>query len=237
MHGIIKKKTMMEAEISKLKKESIELKRVVKTVAAIKARPSKGVKNVPVEKKSIKDLDSRVTRKVKELEAEKVMMETEISKLRTEASELKEVVKLLMSSRKAPVPSTSEAIMETPLKKTDTTNPLKDALKEEVAKPPSSNTPSKPKAKKPSKSKANTTTEPNSKKVTELSQDEMEKEEKGVKPVLQSTVEPKDNPWGLLKESTLKRKTKAQLSDYLTERKIDFTGMQKAEMVSIIKNI
>jgi hypothetical protein len=45
------------------------------------------------------------------------------------------------------------------------------------------------------------------------------------------------NPWGVLKESTLKRKTIAQLTAYLNERKVDVEGFSKAELVGTIQKL
>lgn len=45
------------------------------------------------------------------------------------------------------------------------------------------------------------------------------------------------NPWGALKESTLKRKTIAQLTAYLNERKVDVEGFSKAELVGTIQKL
>ena len=45
------------------------------------------------------------------------------------------------------------------------------------------------------------------------------------------------NPWGSLKESTLKRKTIAQLTAYLNERKVDVEGLSKAELVGTIQKL
>jgi translation initiation factor IF-2 len=45
------------------------------------------------------------------------------------------------------------------------------------------------------------------------------------------------NPWGSLKESTLKRKTVAELTEYLTEREIDVEGLTKTELVGTIQNL
>lgn len=45
------------------------------------------------------------------------------------------------------------------------------------------------------------------------------------------------NPWGSLKESTLKRKTVAELTQYLTERQVDVEGLSKTELVGTIQNL
>ena len=46
-----------------------------------------------------------------------------------------------------------------------------------------------------------------------------------------------ENPWGSLKESTLKRKTVAQLTEYLNERKVDVEGLSKIDMVGTIQKL
>mmetsp|Transcript_25816 Transcript_25816/g.29974 ORF Transcript_25816/g.29974 Transcript_25816/m.29974 type:complete len:607 (+) Transcript_25816:476-2296(+) len=45
------------------------------------------------------------------------------------------------------------------------------------------------------------------------------------------------NPWGVLKPSTLQRKTIAQLSAYLKEREVDITGLSKKELVGTIQSL
>jgi len=46
------------------------------------------------------------------------------------------------------------------------------------------------------------------------------------------------NPWGTLKEATLKRKTVAQLKDYLQERNVEVVdGMKKADLVKLVVGI
>lgn len=45
------------------------------------------------------------------------------------------------------------------------------------------------------------------------------------------------NPWGVLKESTLKRKTIAQLSAYLLERDVDVSGLSKTDLVGTIQSL
>jgi len=46
-----------------------------------------------------------------------------------------------------------------------------------------------------------------------------------------------ENPWGVLKESTLKRKTIAQLSAYLEEREVVIEGMSKTQLVGTIQTL
>ena len=47
--------------------------------------------------------------------------------------------------------------------------------------------------------------------------------------------ETSSNPWGTLKEATLKRKTVAQLKDYLQERNVEVVdGMKKADLVKLV---
>jgi hypothetical protein len=46
-----------------------------------------------------------------------------------------------------------------------------------------------------------------------------------------------ENPWGSLKESTLKRRTVAQLTEYLNERKVDVEGLSKIDMVGTIQKL
>lgn len=45
------------------------------------------------------------------------------------------------------------------------------------------------------------------------------------------------NPWGSLKESTLKRKTIAELTEYLNEREINAEGLSKTELVGTIQKL
>jgi len=52
-----------------------------------------------------------------------------------------------------------------------------------------------------------------------------------------ATVTANENPWGALKESTLKRKTVAQLTEYLNERKVDVEGFSKIDMVGTIQKL
>merc|ERR1712048_1278990 len=76
-----------------------------------------GDENV-VEVKPTKDVDAGARRKLKELQSEKVMMETSISKLKSECEELNSLVKLLIASNKSPVSSTLPTSSE---KKSDAT--------------------------------------------------------------------------------------------------------------------
>lgn len=52
-----------------------------------------------------------------------------------------------------------------------------------------------------------------------------------------ASAEPNANPWGKLKVSTLKRKTVAQLSEYLNERQITIEGLSKTELVGTIQSL
>lgn len=45
------------------------------------------------------------------------------------------------------------------------------------------------------------------------------------------------NPWGILKESTLKRKTIAQLKAYLQEREVDVSGFSKSDLVGAVQSL
>mmetsp|Transcript_23413 Transcript_23413/g.29509 ORF Transcript_23413/g.29509 Transcript_23413/m.29509 type:complete len:159 (-) Transcript_23413:22-498(-) len=67
-----------------------------------------------------------------------------------------------------------------------------------------------------------------------------EKTLKKVKSTVKSTESQSEveNPWGSLKESTLRRKTIAQLTAYLEEREVNVAaGMSKKELVGTIQNL
>merc|ERR1740136_53400 len=65
----------------------------------------------------------------------------------------------------------------------------------------------------------------------------MEETSKETKPVVKTSGGSEKNPWGSLKESTLKGRNKAQLTAYLEERSIDVAGMKKGDLISTIQNL
>jgi len=253
--------------IAGLQKNSEERKISAMEVKANEASEAAQVaaKGANVAKKLAKSIDAGANRKVKELEAEKTMMAAEISKLKAESSELKRVVKLLMSTTKSRASATSltkktfdasgkkpsgasivkvatemdaarftkESVAENEMKETikaarKVTAPktATEFLQEEVKK-------SSPSVEKAAKELPITKTAAAKGKKTRTVAAKPSKTAADSK----TTAKLNKNPWGSLKESTLKRRTIAQLREYLDDRKIDSTGMSKTEMVNTVQNL
>jgi len=179
-------KEIMRADISKLQAD-ISKATEASQIAA---------KEASIAKEMAESTDTGAGDRVKVLEAEKIKMKVEISKLQEDSIELKRVVELLMSTKQ-------------------------DSTKVPVAV----------------KTATVTTKEEGAgirKTAAELLMEETSKE---TKPVVKTSGGSEKNPWGSLKESTLKGRNKAQLTAYLEERSIDVAGMKKGDLISTIQNL
>jgi len=209
---------MMEAEVSKLK-----------------AGITKATEEASIAKEIGEKTNAEAGSKTKELEAEREMLEAEVSKLKAGIMKAAET-----SQTAAKEASMSNDMAESAdAKAMDKVNELeaeKVTMKVEILKLQAETIDLKrvvellTVSSKEKTARSNTPT----KTATELL---MEETNNNMKSAVKTSGESGDNPWGSLKESTLKGRNKSQLTAYLEERNIDVTGMKKSDLVSTILNL
>jgi len=231
----------MEEEVSKLKSESTTAFEAAEK--ANKAEISKLESEITESRKSFqiageeaniaKEAEiSKVMGKVKESEAVQEMMGIEIS-------ELKRIVKLLMSTKQSETNSISGAEEEKKVTKATKVKPVKEKKPSQKEIKAKEEAEAKAKAEAEAEAKAKLEVEEkakaNQKTAAELLMEEINIPKE---PALKSSNESEDNPWGSLKKSTLNSKTKAQLTAYLEQRNIDVVAsMKKADLISTIQEL
>jgi len=217
---------MMEVAISKLKVENTIAKEAAETAT----------KEASIAKETAEKTNAEASSKAKGLEAEKVTMEAEISKLKADITNAAETSQAASAKEASISKEMTESIDAKARDEVKALEAEKEMMQAEILKLQAGTTELKRVVElltATAKEKIATSTAP-TKTAAELL---MEETNTDTKFVVKTSAGSEDNPWGLLKESTLKGRNKLQLTAYLEERNIDVTGMKKSDLVNKIMSL
>eukprot|EP00555_Chaetoceros_dichaeta_P006841 CAMPEP_0198276130 /NCGR_PEP_ID=MMETSP1447-20131203/65144_1 /TAXON_ID=420782 /ORGANISM="Chaetoceros dichaeta, Strain CCMP1751" /LENGTH=637 /DNA_ID=CAMNT_0043971051 /DNA_START=47 /DNA_END=1960 /DNA_ORIENTATION=- len=263
--GFEAEKETMEAEMSKLKAEitkateeaSIAKETVEKTnaeasskakgfegeketmeaeMSKLKAEITKATEEASIAKETVEKTNAEASSKARGFEAEKETMEAEMSKLKAEITKAAETSQDAAAKEASISKEMTESIDAKARDEVKALEAEKEMMKAEILKLQAGTTELKRAVElltMTAKEKIATSTA-SEKTAAELL---MEETNKGTRFVAKTSAGSEGNPWGSLKESTLKGRTKIQLTAYLEERNIDVTGMKKADLVNKIINL
>jgi len=205
-------------------------------VSKLKLEVAKTKEEASIAKEMTEKTNAEVSSKAKGLEAEKELLKAEVSKLKAEITRAEETSQNAAARETSIMEEMTESIDAKVRDKVKALEAEKNMMKAEITKLQAGTTELKRVVELltvTAKEKIATSTAP-AKTAAELLTEETNKDTKFV---VETSAGSEDNPWGLLKESTLKGRNKSQLAAYLEERNIDVNGMKKADLVNKILNL
>jgi len=228
-------KTNAEAS-SKAKGLEVEKETMEAEMSKLKAEITKATEEASIAKEAVEKTNAEASSKAKGLEVEKETMEAEMSKLKAEITKAAETSQDAAAKEASISKEMTESIDAKARDEVKALEAEKEMMKAEILKLQAGTTELKRAVElltMTAKEKIATSTA-SEKTAAELL---MEETNKGTRFVAKTSAGSEGNPWGSLKESTLKGRTKIQLTAYLEERNIDVTGMKKADLVNKIINL